>query len=497
MKAVLLATSGLLLSASAAANSNLKCNGNLTQYTMKESDWSKIILNTDYYNDHSIQSYRNPKIGEASEAFKWDGTQFDPVKMYHEDMLIPDYLGTSSFAESICLENGMIRGLEQVYNDTLPFGDDHMQVSKARFDCWNGIVINHLRQLIVGLGDSNTASPDTCMHKRAYWGDVYKFENADDCTEHCGHWGHSHYPVTDECGKAGSKCQGCAEGSGGFGAWGIPRSMIVPRIACSFLRGEGFWGGHTGPFLRRPSFGLSLRSDQNWFRMKWTGQLKAVAANPALSIYGRGPNMQQERQCQETTWLHGIRSASQCYDAIMNETGCSKRYVTYVYKGPKSYHGCGCLPQNAECTIQHSGGREMWDLCDNSNWETLPKLVQSDWEMKDDGTCVCKPKMIGDPNEGCKLKDKKKCNDHDQCQDKSQCILSQCSSGLKGHKCDTDFACTKNFVCHETKKKCLKVKKVKKLGLGEKCKIGDKLNVCRGKLTCDVKEGRKNGVCSK
>jgi hypothetical protein len=280
---------------------NRTCNAglpSLEQYTPNQADWStfaaKPVAGGNTAHDPDSVSWIAPAQWDAA---KWDGTVYNP------SLMTP-----AAFASAVCPSVDRVRGLREVFYQQKPFADNR-NPTKAEVDEWHRIAINHVRALVGYSSADRLVKKDYCMFARAQWGDERKFTTKWDAK----------YPGTN--GSAFGPCQGssnahcgasfvpdaqdqaaylpeghasCGTPGGAEGVFGAPKSNIPwsikwSRAFCSTLMQEGFWGGHTGPWLHREMFGFSFWDSDTGnnnsiaiLRAKWTGNLMpSLYCNPA------------------------------------------------------------------------------------------------------------------------------------------------------------------------------------------------------------------------
>ena len=141
---------------------------------------------------------------------------------------------------------------------------------------------------------------------------------------------------------------------------------------CYTLGAEGFWGGHTGPWFHRSQFGFSWhdqdvdnRNSNANLRCKWNGPKgKNLYINPDITsgkwlVNGADPRF-PGFECEGRVWGIGGKNAdtaTECYDRVMADATCGKRFVTY------NSGGCACYPVDmAECKPLGVSGRLTWDF---------------------------------------------------------------------------------------------------------------------------------------
>lgn len=254
------------------------------QYTPDQANWetfsSKPFVNgTNTSHDPDGVGWLTAASWEAA---KWDGTVYDPTKMTAKE-----------FASAICPTADQIRGIREVFYANKPFADNR-NPTKAEVDEWHRIAINHVRALVGYTSEDRQVKKDYCMFARALWGQERKYTTQwdakypeDTCDSSSTHCGASFIPdLSDQVAYLPAEHSGCTKQAGAEGVTGAPKSNIPWSIKwsrgfCQYLKSEGFWGGHVGPFFHREKFGFSFwdtgsASENNsnaTMRGKWTGKL--------------------------------------------------------------------------------------------------------------------------------------------------------------------------------------------------------------------------------
>jgi len=217
-------------------------------------------------------------------------------------------LSPDAFLSAICPHDGALRGIYDVFHQHKPFSDN-FNPTKAEVDAWHAIVLNHVRALVGYTSADRQATPDHCMSLEALWGNerrhttkwdgAYpgKFDSAaGPCVHgHNPHCGASFIPsAQDQKPYLPPNYPTCNEGGaeGVFGLWNpMPWSIQLSNVICDIVKGEGFWGGHVGPFFHREKFGIDFwdchlpREEHSYhygitIRGKWTGNLMPSMYKP-------------------------------------------------------------------------------------------------------------------------------------------------------------------------------------------------------------------------
>jgi len=349
----------------------------LEQYTPDKADWSnmndKSVLNNNAHTDHSPDGIT--WIAKAS-WIEWDGTIYDPTKYSKQEL-----------SELICPGN-TIRGLRELFYATNPFADN-VNPTKAEVDYWHTVAINHVRAMVNYTEPEYIIKPDKCLHIRALWSDERRFTRMWDTDEYpgtCegssnGHCGAGFIPNVDDQQEylpddIGS-CWSRAGSEGVFSAAksNIPWSAKWIRPFCSTLGSEGFWGGHTGPWFHRSEFGWSWwDTDPDNFnsnavlRAKWSGPsgeskyVDPIITDGKLTVNIEGVNPEPRFpgfQCVGINWLFKTDSATACYEEVMANDSCGKRFMTFNVGN----FGCACYPPDvATCAVNYIAMRAAWDF---------------------------------------------------------------------------------------------------------------------------------------
>jgi len=348
------------------------CHG-LEQYTPNLANWT--TLNEKVLTNHTLDAI----LWISDSDWKsWDGTIYDPTNYTRSD-----------FSELICPSFNTVRGLREVFADNNPF-EDPDNPTKAEVDNWHMIAVNHVRAMVNYTEDEYQIEPDKCLHIRALWSDERKNTRMWDekypngtcegtTNPHCG----AGFIPSDEDQQRYlpdniTSCGSTAGSEGMFSASksSIPWSLRWARSLCYTLRVEGFWGGHTGPWFHRSKFGWAWRdSDPSkgnsnaGLRAKWAGSSGDVKyVDPRITngdhlvlMEGVDPNPRfTQFQCEEndTVWRNAA-NATHCYDQMMEDPECGKRFMTYKIEGG----GCACYPVEMEsCKVQDAASRSTWDF---------------------------------------------------------------------------------------------------------------------------------------
>lgn len=347
----------------------------LEQYTPDKADWTtfyeKAVTNNNGNTDHSPDG-----IGWISrdDWVEWDGTLYDPSEY-----------SRSEFAKLICT-GSTVRGLREVFYNHNPFSDIE-NPTKAEVDNWHAIAVNHVRAMVNYTGEEYTIKPDKCLHIRALWSDERFFTDmwdedypdgtcAGTTNPHCGA---SFVPnVEDQQPYLPDGIDRCVKYAGSEGMFNaaksnIPWSIKWARPFCATLGGEGFWGGHTGPWFHRPRFGWSwYDSDPDngnsnaGLRTKWGGSSAAVKyVDPDVTdgkwkvlVEGVDPNPRfTTMECEDIIWTQGaVGNATDCYNRMIENEEYGKTFMTYN-------GGCGLYPKEmTTCVAVYRAGRLTWDF---------------------------------------------------------------------------------------------------------------------------------------
>lgn len=230
----------------------------LHQFTPDQANWSTFYSKPlkDGFKAHDPDSWTKFEL-EEWEISKWNGEVYDPSKMTKKE-----------FAEAICPDVDMIRGLRELFYKEKPF-KDNANPTKAEVDEWHRIAINHIRSLVGYTEEEYQIAKDSCLFIRALWADQRKFTDMWDakypkntCSGgiHCGF----NFTLNEEDRKpyfaeGHSLCKGApSEGVFVRARAHIPWSTKFARPFCESLHREGFWGGHIGPWFHRTKFGFSF-----------------------------------------------------------------------------------------------------------------------------------------------------------------------------------------------------------------------------------------------
>lgn len=341
----------------------------LEQFTPDRADWSTfqqkaMTTNTDHSPDGISWITRD-------EWLEWDGTIYDPTKY-----------SKSEFAGLICTGN-TIRGLRSLFYQHDPFANVK-NPTKAEVDEWHRLSLNHVRSMVGYSAAEYQIQPDKCLHLRALWSrerhrtrmwdtDKYPGTCEGSTNPHCGA---SFIPSVEDqqpyLPDGISSCKKTAGSEGMFNAAksNIPWSIKWIRPFCSTLRTEGFWGGHTGPWFHRSLFGWDWydadpenHGSNAALRAKWSGP-KGVQLyeNPDItsgrflveSAEPRFPGY----ECKNIIWGEAEDDATKCYERMLSDDNCGKRFMTYNSNG-----GCACYaPDMAICDPKMVSGRRTWDF---------------------------------------------------------------------------------------------------------------------------------------
>jgi len=404
----------------------------LEQYTPDEANWTTFQDKAAelYTDDHTPDG-----VGwiDQEEWIKWDGTVYDPTKYTKQE-----------FKNLICI-GGTVRGMHELFYDNNPFANI-ANPTKAEVDNWHAIVLNHVRAMVGYTEPEYTIIPDKCLHLRALWSDQ---------RAHTRMWDTEAYPGTCEgssaphCGAGfipsnedqqaylpeGIESCGARPGSEGlFNAAksSIPWSIKWIRPFCATLGSEGFWGGHTGPWFHRSEFGWSwydsnpidVNSNAN-LRTKWSGtsatnkyenpdvtEMKFTVNEEDVSPSPRFPGY----ECASIEWSGKVDSATECYQRMMGDENCGKRFMTFNSLN----FGCACYPTDLTvCEITKQPGRQTWDfepiassydglLIDTSKARSQNKLPYDNrecknimWKTKAGDASHCLQKIIENHSEDC------------------------------------------------------------------------------------------------
>jgi len=353
------------------------CGHALEQYTPDKSDWSTFqtkAVDESSNTDHSPDGISWISLDSWVE---WDGTVYDPTQY-----------SRSAFADIICPGNTVL-GLYKVFYDNNPFSDV-TNPTKAEVDNWHAIALNHVRALVGYTSAEYNIIPDKCLHVRALWSDERRYTRMWDTDEYPGtcegtsnaHCGAGFIPsIEDQQEYLPDGIDYCGSTAGSEGIFSaaksnIPWSIKWVRPFCSTLRGEGFWGGHTGPWFHRTKFGWSWRdfdpdnSNSNaGLRTKWSGPSgTSLYENPDITggrftvkVEGVNPDPRfPGYECEEIQWDSATAAdATECYLRVMDDDNCGKRFMTYN----SANSGCACYPEDmSTCNVLKRSGRLTWDF---------------------------------------------------------------------------------------------------------------------------------------
>jgi len=355
------------------------CRGDesLEQYTPDQADWTtfydKAVNNNNLNKDHSPDG-----IGWLGpDAWKeWDGTVYDPTEYSRRD-----------FGKLICPGNTVL-GMRKVFYDENPFADN-ANPTKAEVDNWHAIVVNHVRAMVNYTSEEYTIVPDKCLHIRALWSDERFHTRKWDTNDYPGtcagstnpHCGAGFLPSKeDQQEYLPEGIEYCPKRAGSEGMFSaaksnIPWSIKWARPFCATLGAEGFWGGHTGPWFHRTQFGWSWfdgqpdnQNSNAGLRTKWSGSsgpskyvnpditsgkflVQVEGVKPLPRFYGFA--------CETINWYDKADNATQCYEKMMENDECGKRFMTYN----SGNNGCACNPTNmAVCVVFFQAQRLTWDF---------------------------------------------------------------------------------------------------------------------------------------
>eukprot|EP00554_Chaetoceros_debilis_P008578 CAMPEP_0194104764 /NCGR_PEP_ID=MMETSP0150-20130528/5059_1 /TAXON_ID=122233 /ORGANISM="Chaetoceros debilis, Strain MM31A-1" /LENGTH=660 /DNA_ID=CAMNT_0038792405 /DNA_START=67 /DNA_END=2049 /DNA_ORIENTATION=+ len=350
----------------------------LVQYTPELSDWSafysKAVDNNPKNTDHSPDG-----IGwiDRDDWIPWDGTVIDPTEHTRQEL-----------SQKIC-PGSTVLGLREVFYENNPFADI-TNPTKAEVDLWHTIALNHVRALVGYTEEEYIIRPNRCLHLRALWCDEKFRTRKWDTTEYperCEssnnpHCGAGFIPsVEDQQPYLPEDITSCPKRSGSEGLFSaaksnIPWSMKWARPFCATLGGEGFWGGHTGPWFHRSEFGWGWwDGDADNFnvnaglRTKWSGSSGEVKyedpdiTNGVNKVLVEGVNPDPRftgKECETRIWLNGgADTATKCYSRMMDDDRCGKRFMTRNSLND----GCACYPTNMSfCSAEIQPGRLTWDF---------------------------------------------------------------------------------------------------------------------------------------
>ena len=130
-------------------------------------------------------------------------------------------------------------------------------------------------------------------------------------------------------------------------------------------------GGHTGPWFHRIEFGWDWwdgdRENPNSnaiLRTKWSGSSgKSLYENPDITsgkflVNGMDPRF-PGYECDGIQWRSGADSATECYERMLKDESCGKRFMTYNNLN----FGCACYaPDMATCDPKMVSGRLTFDF---------------------------------------------------------------------------------------------------------------------------------------
>jgi len=368
------------------------CRGNpsstvvsLEQYTPDKSDWSTFYSKA--VDDHGKNTDHSPDGVfwiDNDEWKPWDGTTiYDPTQYTKKEL-----------AAEIC-PGHTVRGIYELFQETKPF-QDNVNPTKAEVDYWHAIAINHVRAMVNYTEAEYQIKPDKCLHIRALWSterqttrkwdDTYPDGTCEDSSNpHCGA---GFLPSKeDQQDYLPDGIESCGKKVGSEGLFSaaksnIPWSIKWIRPFCATLGGEGFWGGHTGPWFGRTQFGFdwydSSPDDFNSnaiLRAKWSGTSgPSKYENPRITA-GTFEIFREDvtptprftaAECNDAgkKWFgqNTVHNATECYDRIMADEYCGKRFMTM--NPGRELPGCACYPVDmTTCeTRVDSGSRLTWDF---------------------------------------------------------------------------------------------------------------------------------------
>jgi len=256
---------------------------------------NELLAYMDKQSFHGVNFNNTPGV-----YYPWDGTTFktpfivdtatEAEKLAHREdwynWLFPQVDGS----------NYVIRGLKELYEDTLPFADENNPTVKE-FEDWSLIVLNHFRTLMslepvnydqrlfiqsalsdqrknTGIWDAYSGTldsaygpciPGTNIHcgatfvpntadQQPYWNDYY-----------------TGYPRVAPHAEI-VPLSNTSEAIGVF--WNGNAMTAMSRVIRNLVNG-GNTSGHAGPFLFRPTLGFSISgTGGSTIRSKWTGDLQ-------------------------------------------------------------------------------------------------------------------------------------------------------------------------------------------------------------------------------
>lgn len=340
------------------------------QYTPDKADWRSFYSKAAAANtDHSPDGI--PWI-KPEDWLEWDGTVYDPTKYSKKE-----------FGDLICNAKGTIRGLRTLFYQHKPFADNK-NPTKAEVDNWHALAVNHVRAMVGYTGEEYAIKPDHCLHVRSMWSNERHRSRMWDAkypsntcvgtsNPHCGATFIPSVQDQQEYLPDGISSCGRRAGSEGIFSSGsnIPWSIKWARSFCSTMKGEGFWGGHTGPWFHRSHFGWSWwDTDPDNQRSgailvaKWGGnRLQVRYENPDITsgrflVNGQSPRF-PGFECLGIKWKGGADSATACYEKMLQDDSCGKRFMTYNVLN----NGCACYaPEMNTCDARVVSGRTSFDF---------------------------------------------------------------------------------------------------------------------------------------
>jgi len=341
------------------------------QCTPDKADWSTFYSKAAALKDHSPNGI---DWLNADDWEEWDGQVIDPTQYSKND-----------FYKMICPTPDKVRGIKTLFYKHNPFAD-LKHPTKAEVDHWHALALNHVRAMVGYTDDEFQMRPDKCLHIRATWASERSQTRMWDkaypdgtCVPNYAHCGATFIPsVSDQQPylTQSPEIQSCARTSGSEGIFSaaksnIPWSIKWSRPLCSTLQLEGFWGGHTGPWFHRQTFGWSFwdtdKANPNSnarLVAKWSGHLaKSRYINPEITSGKFLVNWQEPRfpgfECVGRMWFDDAESATSCYDKVMADEKCGKRFVTFN----DGNGGCACYPKEMDfCSTVAVSHRLTWDF---------------------------------------------------------------------------------------------------------------------------------------
>lgn len=339
----------------------------LEQFTPDKADWSTFHSKAAHLTDHSPDGI---DWLDSSVWEDWDGTAYDPSQHSKAD-----------FAKLICPTGDKVRGIRTLFYEHNPFAD-LKNPTKAEVDEWHRLALNHVRAMVGYTAAEYQIQPDKCLHLRALWSDermwsrmwdaTYEGTCEGDTNPHCGA---GFIPsVSDQQPYLPADIESCGTRAGSEGLFNaakanIPWSIKWSRPFCQTLGAEGFWGGHTGPWFHRSLFGWSWwdgdtgnANSNAGLRAKWSGPSGAsLYIDPDITSGRFLVNGQEPRfpgfECEGRVWGDEAGTATECYERMLADASCGKRFMTY------NSGGCACYPVDlASCVPSTVSGRLTWDF---------------------------------------------------------------------------------------------------------------------------------------